>query len=97
MTAFTRLRHAHPGLPYTTLLDATSTDVGRELVSVDAQGAEAPGLGTPYGAPQTASASADNSAWMNVPNISRNRSGDAIANWSCRNSAGSILVFAVIA
>jgi hypothetical protein len=54
-------------------------------------------LGRPYGAPQTASASADISAWMNVESMSRSRSGDAVASWSCRNSAGSILVFAVIA
>jgi hypothetical protein len=40
---------------------------------------------TPYGAPQTASASADIKVLMNVTSIERSRSGDADASCSCRN------------
>jgi hypothetical protein len=54
-------------------------------------------LGIPYGAPQTASASADISVFTNVVSIERSRSGDADASWSCSMRAGSILGFAVIA
>jgi hypothetical protein len=54
------------------------------------------GLATPYGAPHNTSASAPINASMNIVNMPRNRSGDALASWSCRNRAGSILVFAVI-
>src|SRR4029077_16657716 len=54
-----------------------------------------PGPGMPYGAPQTASASADISASMNVAGIERSRSGDADDSWSCRKRAGSILLGAV--
>ena len=51
---------------------------------------------SPYAAPQTASASADISALMNVVSIERSRSGDADSSWSCRKRAGSILLGAVI-
>ena len=57
----------------------------------------APGEVSPYGAPQTASASADISVFMNVVSIERSRSGDADPSCSCRNRAGSILQGAVIA
>jgi hypothetical protein len=55
------------------------------------------GPGMPYGAPQTASASADISALMNVLSIERSRSGDADSSCSCRNRAGPVLLGAVIA
>jgi len=51
----------------------------------------------PYSAPHTLSACALSRALMNVPSSSRIRSGLAWASWSCKKTAGSILVFAVIA
>jgi hypothetical protein len=54
-------------------------------------------LRCPYGAPQTASASALISASANVFTIARNTSGSAEAACSRRNWAGSILLGAVIA
>jgi hypothetical protein len=45
---------------------------------------------------QTASASVDMSALMNVVSIERSRSGAADSSRSCRNRAGSILLGAVI-
>src|SRR5207342_2634566 len=54
------------------------------------------GLDIPYGAPHTASASADINTSMNVYNNSRNRSGEADSSCSCRKRAGSILLGAVI-
>jgi hypothetical protein len=51
----------------------------------------------PYGAPQTASASADINASANVFTISRNRSGLAESSCSRKKLAGLTLLGAVIA
>src|SRR6185437_13061063 len=48
-------------------------------------------LRTPYSAPHTLSACADSSAFTNVVNSSRSRSGLASASSSFKNRAGSIL------
>ncbi len=54
-------------------------------------------LRCPYGAPQTASASADISASANVFTIARNRSGLADSSCSRSTPTGSTLLGAVIA
>ena len=55
------------------------------------------GLEVAYSAPQTASASADISAFTNAVDIARSRSEPGSASWAARNRAGSIPCGAVIA